>query len=309
MDARSPYHTSTHMALLDAVLTPRTDTTGAGADGGIEDGTGPTAPQSHHHQTPQTVHSVAPPAQGGAADRGENGTTAVVAANSNGDGEGSGGDRAITPTSVLNPRSFTHDDTVDAIPQGYGISYDPPLSKIVSGRLMARVVRVEFDPAHLKSTTAEKALAVGIDQILPESARNSDGFEKALVRQYERILNHAEYISRRRTALQAFEEEMDVGTAICLAEAAKRDPQYAAVRRRLRQIDDRYRVRGDQSTQFSQLMDFLRGIEPTLPTAVVGGMGNGNEQSEGGEGAAGNNDGDDAWPSGLREGGDEQESE
>ncbi len=289
---------SLHLALLYSALYP--DENGEGGDGAEAgnsstqdvhpippDRIRPTTPQ-FHHQAPQTVHHMEAPAQGGAGDREAHGAATLVK-------DGASEER-VTQVDKM--------DVVGCTAQGYGISYDPPLPRVLSGRLLARVVRVEFDPAHLRSSIVEKALAAGVDSLLPEEARDN---AHRLEREYERILRHAEYISRRRTALQAFEEEMDVPTAICLAEAAKRDPQYAALRRRLRQVDDRYKVKGDQSSQFSQLMEFLRGTTPAPETIMGGnngGNGNGDEQSR----YTREDDEDETESGELRFGGDDEES-
>lgn len=127
------------------------------------------------------------------------------------------------------------------------------------GRLLAKVLRVEFDPAYITATTQEKALAAGI-------YAERGGYKYNQVAQfYDRILNSAEYVSRRKQALESFESHMDVPTAICLAEAAKRDPQYAVLRRRLRQMDEKRRIGGDQRDQFGALMGFLKGETDAAP--------------------------------------------
>lgn len=122
------------------------------------------------------------------------------------------------------------------------------------GRMLAVALRIEFDPNCLNLSYAEKATLAGLEAPT----------QYQLAQRYISILNSAEYVGRRRLALDAFEAEMDVSTAVCLAEAAKRDPQYAVLRRRLRQMDERRRIGGDQREQFSQLMSFLHGDTDTV---------------------------------------------
>ena len=143
---------------------------------------------------------------------------------------------------------------------GYTPAFVQPRKK---GRRLARVVRVEFDAAYLGATALEKARAAALKA--PPLIRGTEGEEDWLVRHYEKTLASVSYVSRRTLALQAFESAMDVPTAVCLAEAAKQNPAYAVLRRRLRQMDERKRFGGDQREQFGQLMRYLQGWEIPPP--------------------------------------------
>jgi hypothetical protein len=150
---------------------------------------------------------------------------------------------------------------------GIPITRQPGFKRRETGRLLARVIGVEFDPDYLKATTLEKAIIAGIQ--VPPSYDRPGVRERYITQKYEGIMGSADYVGRRRQALESFEQNMDVPTAVCLAEAARRDPQFAVLRRRLRQMDEKRRVGGDQRDQFGQLMDFLKGgdtnARPPLP--------------------------------------------
>ncbi len=120
------------------------------------------------------------------------------------------------------------------------------------GRWFAVVLRIEFDPACLSLDYKQKAELAGLRDLSGED-------DEDLVFQYQSILNDKEFVANRKTALEAFEAEMDIPTAVCIAKAAKTDPSYAIMRRRLRQMEERYRVGGDQREQFGQIMSFLHG--------------------------------------------------
>lgn len=137
------------------------------------------------------------------------------------------------------------------------------------GRWLAVVLRIEFDPQCINLSYVEKAKLAGLTDL-------SGDDEEDLIFQYTSILNDMEFVTTRKKALEAFESEMDVPTAVCIAKAAKVDPSYAVIRRRLRQMDERYRVGGDQREQFGQIMAFLRGEEPSN-----GSNGNGHQIEQG----------------------------
>lgn len=130
------------------------------------------------------------------------------------------------------------------------------------GRWLAVALRIEFDPACLNMSYLDKAKLVGLGELCGED-------EEELIFNYTCILNDMEFVTNRKKALEAFELEMDVPTAVSIANAARRDPQYAILRRRLRQMDAKQRGIGDQRDQFGQLMSFLHGEVNTIEGEVT----------------------------------------
>ena len=154
------------------------------------------------------------------------------------------------------------------------------------GRWLAVALRVEFDPACINMTYVEKARLIGLEDLCGDD-------EEELVFNYTSILNDMDFVSTRKKALEAFELEMDVPTAVSIAQAAKRDPQFAIMRRRLRQMDKKHAVVGDQREQFGELMAFLQGKVDVVGAPPI--------QEESNEGDAGNNDEAEAGSSRLEE--------
>lgn len=178
---------------------------------------------------------------------------------------------------VLPPKSVATPRLVGISEQGYKETARE------RAKLLATIVRIEFDPAHLTKTPAEKALIAAIP--IPRHLRHPEEREAYAVDRYTTLLHHAQYVTRRRSEMEAFESQMDVGTAVCLAQAALRDPQFAAIRRRLRQWDERKRTGGDQREQFGQLMAFLRGDTNQPPSGADKTEGDTHGESEGGVGS------------------------
>lgn len=149
---------------------------------------------------------------------------------------------SLKPSSMINvPLSLTKPS-----------SHELTLRAKRRGRWLAVALRVEFDPQCINLTYVEKARLIGLAELCGDD-------EEEMIYNYTSILNDAEFVTTRKKALEAFEHEMDVPTAVCIAEAAKRDPQYAIMRRRIRQLDKKQATLGDQKDQFGQLYDFLHG--------------------------------------------------
>ena len=290
----TPKERAARIRALQRKYDPNSTRKGPVDDQGFGVAGGPIGESNLNSPPNQEVSGVASFGQNGEGNRGQGETTSLVKANSygekplSGNGNGNGGNgngggeiqidkQELRDLSRQN-RDWGHTTHIRKKPQFSGKTI-PGERRRERGRVLARVLRIEFDPAFLLATIPEKATAAGL--FTKQGVRR-------LVEMYNEVLNSADYVAGRRQALESFELEMDASTAVCLAEAAKRDPQYAVLRRRLRQMDEKRRVGGDQRDQFGSLMSFLKGETDAIPQPSN-------------EGTAGINDRADAGESGLPE--------
>ncbi len=254
------------------------------------------------HSSTQEIPSVAVRQATGESTRGQDGATVVDAANSNTIMDSVKG--AITASLKPSLMYTSEEGTVleevlegEIVPDNTQLPHTSLTNKHTAkelslrarrrGRWFAVALRIEFDQACLNMSYLDKAKLVGLQELCGDD-------EEELIFNYTSILNDMEFVSTRKKALEAFELEMDVPTAVSIAKAAKLDPQFAIFRRRLRQMDAKQRGMGDQRDQFGQLMSFLHGEIDTID-------GGNNEQAKQISGITGTDDEGEADESNVSE--------